>query len=84
MKLIKYYMAGEYWDLVILDTPCYPARYYAGWAKNMGLDLWNIASNATGNYYRTLEEAEKSCEKTKSLELIQLYNEDKIKCTSKP
>lgn len=37
----------------ILDTPCFPARFYAGYLQD---GFWPL-DNSTENFFRTLDEA---------------------------
>ncbi|MFY4731246.1 hypothetical protein [Nitrospira sp. BLG_2] len=61
MKLIRDFGSTGYWHVVVLDTPAWPSRYYAGYAKD---DLpngdWRTYSNAGCYYYKTKEEAEQA------------------------
>ena len=41
----------------VLDTPCFPARYYVGYVFQER-EEWIPADNETHNFYKTLEEAE--------------------------
>jgi hypothetical protein len=42
--------------VAVLDTPCYPARYYAGYVYYMN-NGYIPANNATCNFFRKLEDA---------------------------
>lgn len=62
MKLIEnlgpavYGPKPHFWQIVILETACFPNKYYAGPAYNNG--EWVVYSNATCYYHETLGEAE--------------------------
>jgi len=64
MKLVRDFGSTGFWHIVVLDTPAWPSRYYAGYAKD---DLpngdWRTYSNASCYYYKTQEEAEQAAQK---------------------
>lgn len=43
--------------LGVLDTPCFPYRYYGGYVRRTKAGEWFTATNATRNFHRTVEEA---------------------------
>jgi hypothetical protein len=57
MTLIKTIGRTKAGNLIaILDTPCFPCRYYAG-KVYMTREGFVPADNATNNFHRTIEEA---------------------------
>ena len=55
-KVLKSYR-GEWSMAAILETPCWPACYYAGFVYSVGNELFP-EDNATSKFHRTLEEAQ--------------------------
>lgn len=49
--------SGFYLEYMILDTPCFPARYYVGFV-NLHKEGYVPADNSFHRFHRTLEEAE--------------------------
>lgn len=57
-KLIKYLGSSHHWSVGIIETACYPCAYYGGYFMHMRNGEPMPADNATGNFHRTIEEAE--------------------------
>lgn len=47
------------WRIGVLDTPCWPARWYAGYITSDGMP----ADNATGLFHRSIEDAMEAAER---------------------
>lgn len=63
METLEIRKKGEYQHLVgILDTPCFPARYYVGYIK-LGKDGYYPLDNATYLFHQTLEKARLALDK---------------------
>jgi len=57
-KVIRIRGSRGYGTVAILDTPCFPARYYAGFVIRGANGEYTPENNSTELFHRTLEEAE--------------------------
>lgn len=57
-KVIRIQGSQGYGTIAILDTPCFPARYYAGFVIRGADGDYTPENNSTELFHRTLEEAE--------------------------
>ena len=64
-KLMAHHTAHAGTEIGILDTPCYPARYYAGYIRRVMCNEWVPADNSTHLFYRTLGDAKAAYAKVK-------------------
>lgn len=56
-KLLRLERIPNRWSVAVLDTPCFPARYYAGMVEQDTRGNYWTADNSTSNFHRTLEAA---------------------------